>query len=151
MKKFVDAVIVLFLAFILVACGADKGEVQGDSCNAKDWGITLTVRDVSTTGLTLICTQSGGIAEGSLETGSAYWIEKYENGNWVELETQLEQATWDMMAHLIPSDSSVEWTIDWSYLYGELGEGRYRICKSIADFKGSGDSESQFYCAEFEI
>lgn len=154
MKKFLAMILALALMCSFAACGADNsasdGTTDGAEGWAKDWGITLSVREVSPTGLTLVCTQSGGIAEGSLETGSAYQIEKNENGNWVEVKPQGE-AVWDMMAHLIASNDSTEWTIDWSWLYGELSPGVYRISKTVVDFKESGASESQIYFAEFEI
>ena len=146
--------LVLTLVCAVTACGMKSNKANDETIGAEgwaeDWGITLSVRDVSTTGLTLICIQSGGIAEGSLETGSEYWLEKNENGNWMEVKTQSE-AVWDMMAYLIPSNTTTEWTVDWSWLYGELSTGTYRISKTIVDFKESGASESQMYSAEFEI
>ncbi|MBR3704976.1 MAG: hypothetical protein IKM11_05775 [Oscillospiraceae bacterium] len=150
MKKILILLLTLALAVFAAACGADDSQTHGAESWAKDWGITLSVREVSPTGLTLVCTQSGGIAEGSLETGSAYTIEKYENDHWVEVKPQGE-AIWDMMAYLIASEATTEWTIDWSWLYGELSPGTYRINKTVADFKESGASESQIYFAEFEI
>ena len=154
MKNFLTLILALALTVSLVACGAENNNAQDDTTGAeswaKDWGITLSVREVSPTGLTLVCTQSGGIAEGSLETGSAYTIEKNENGNWVEVKPQSEPV-WDMMAHLITRNDTIEWTIDWSWLYGELSPGTYRIGKTVVDFKESGASESQIFFAEFEI
>lgn len=149
MKKFLSAILALMLLFSFVACGADKGETQGEESWAKDWGITLSVKEVSPTGLTLICEQSGGLAEGGLETGSAYIIEKCEDNFWVNVQPQAD-AVWDMMSHLI-GNTTTEWEIDWSWLYGELSPGTYRIGKTVVDFKESGASESQIYFAEFEI
>ena len=150
MKKIFALILALAAMCVFAACGAEKDETHGAEGWAKDWGITLSAKEVSPTGLVLVCRQSGGIAEGSLETGSAYTIEKNEGGNWVEVKPQGE-AIWDMMAHLIASDSTTEWTIDWSWLYGELSAGTYRIGKTVVDLKDSGASESQIYFAEFEI
>ena len=151
MKKYLSILLALAMALTFAACAANtEGETHGEETWAKDWGITLTTEHVTASGLTLVCSQSGGIAEGQLETGSAYWIERSENGNWVEVPP-ITEPMWDMMAHLIPSGESIEWTLDWTWLYGELNAGTYRICKTITDFKESGASESQLYCAEFEI
>ena len=57
---------------------------------------------------------------------------------------------WDMMSHLI-GNTTTEWEIDWSWLYGELSQGTYRIGKTIMEFKESGASRSQNFFAEFEI
>lgn len=151
MKKFLSTVLVLALALTFTACVSNTAkDSHGDETWSKDWGITLTAEQVTASGMTLICSQSGGIAEGSLETGSEYWIETLENDTWVTVQP-LTEPVWDMMAHLIPSGESVRWEIDWTWLYGELNAGTYRICKIVTDFKESGASESQVYCAEFEI
>ena len=89
--------IVCLLTFAACAANSEEGS-HGEETWAKDWGITLTVQDVTSSGLTLICSQSGGIAEGRLETGSEYWIEKSENNSWVKVEP-LADPIWDMMAH----------------------------------------------------
>ena len=39
-----------------------------------DWGLSLSVKDVSATGLTLVVAQSGGEPTGTLETGEPYRI-----------------------------------------------------------------------------
>ena len=154
MRRIFSMILTLVLTISITACGAkndaSKSETVGAEGWAEDWGITLSVRDVTSTGLTLICSQNGGIAEGNLETGSEYRIEKNENGIWQEVKPQGE-AVWNMMAYLIPSNTDTEWTIDWSWLYGELSAGTYRISKTIIDFKESGGSRSQLYFAEFEI
>ena len=43
------------------------------------------------------------------------------------------------------------WRIKWSYLYGDLPGGRYRIGKRISDFRGTGDYDTRIYYVEFEI
>lgn len=150
MKKLFTLLLSFSCLFSLAACGVDNGATHGAEGWAKDWGITMTAEKVTSTGLTLIVTQDGGIAEGSLETGSEYRIQKLEDDNWVEVKPQGE-AVWDMMSHLIASNATTEFSVDWSWLYGELSPGSYRICKTVVDFKDSGASESQLYYAEFEI
>ena len=154
MKRFFLMILALTLFCSVTACSMKNDEAQNETTGtehwADDWGISLSVLDVSPIGLTLVCTQNGGIAEGNLETGSNYWVEKNENGTWIEVKKQGE-AVWDMMAHLIPSSTTTEWTIDWSWLYGALSSGTYRIGKTIVDFKESGASKSHTYFAEFEI
>lgn len=149
MKKLFALLFAFVLMVTTVACGADTGTSDGAEGWAEDWGVRLSVKNVSSSGLTLICEQSGGIAEGSLETGSAYTIEKYENNHWVEVQPQGD-AVWDMMSHLI-GNTTTEWKIDWTWLYGELSAGTYRIGKTVMEFKESGASRSQIFFAEFEI
>ena len=157
MKKFLSMILAFVLMFTLVACGADNGvdngtdngATDGAESWAEDWGVRLSVKNVTSSGLTLICEQSGGIAEGSLETGSAYVIEKFENNIWVEVQPQGD-AVWNMLSYLI-GNTTTEWEIDWTWLYGELSAGTYRIGKTVMEFKESGASRSQIFFAEFEI
>lgn len=151
MKKLIALLLSLSCLFSLAACGVDKGETFGAEGTSEDWGITLTAQNVTSTGMTLICTQSGGIAAGSLETGADYTLEVSTDGKiWSAVEP-LSEPVWDMMSRLIPREESVEWEINWEWLYGELGAGQYRICKTITLYGESGALKSQFYCAEFEI
>lgn len=119
-----------------------------------DWGITLTAENVTPTGLTIICTQSGGDSAGELQTGSYYIVQKLVEGQWEPVEyTEIdeEQVGWTSEAWLIPMDSSVEWEVDWQWLYGELPAGQYRIGKKIMDFVETGNYEKAMFFAEFTI
>ena len=119
-----------------------------------DWGITLTAKEVSAKGLTLICTQSGGEAQGELQTGSWYVVQRKENGIWKKAEyTEIdeEQVGWTGEAWCIPKESTVEWEVDWSWLYDELPAGEYRIGKEIVDFMETGKYDETVIYAEFTV
>lgn len=119
---------------------------------ADKWGVYLTAKDVTPEGLTLVCTQNGGNAEGELQTGSYYRIERYESkcDEWTEADCYAE-VSWTMEAWMIPSGQSMEWKVDWGFLYGKLEPGYYRIVKEIMDFTGTGNFEKSEYYATFEI
>ena len=119
----------------------------------SDYGLTLSTRDVTSTGLTLLFTQSGGHPEGDLETGYEYSLEQYKDGSWLPVDTAMpeEQIIWGDVAYVIPADGTLELETDWTVLYGELEEGRYRIRKTIMDFRGSGDYDTADISAEFMI
>ncbi len=115
-----------------------------------DWGLTLSVKNVTPSGMTLICTWSGGELAGELETGSRYTLQALENGNWVEVPF-LAEANWTMEAYVIQKDKDAEFEINWEWLYGKLPAGTYRICKEFMDFRGAGDYDEALFYAEFEI
>lgn len=121
--------------------------------NEAQWGITLSVKNVTSTGLTILCTQSGGEAMGELQTGSWYILERLTEAGWTEVEwaPQEYDVAWTAEAWIIPKDGSVEWEVDWEWLYGELSPGTYRIGKSVDDFRETGDYDTQNFYAEFEI
>lgn len=121
------------------------------------WGIRLRVADVMPTGLTLICEQSGGNPTGELQTGPMFWLERQVGGVWESVEQRHSEEDADAVyafediAYILQKGSSRVWRIKWSYLYGDLPGGRYRIGKRISDFRGTGDYDTRIYYVEFEI
>ena len=118
------------------------------------WGVSLTVENITPTGIIIKCTQSGGNPTGELQTGSWYilqeWTQEY---GWVEVDNlPLEyELAWTQEAWIIPMNDTCEWEVEWEWLYGSLSEGKYRIGKEITDFRETGDYDEAIYYAEFEI
>ncbi len=121
---------------------------------AEKWGVTLTATNITPTGLTLQCTQSGGRPTGDLQTGSWYVLETWtQQDGWqqVNYRPQEYEPMWTQEAWTIPINDTCEWKVNWEWLYGQLPEGKYRIGKEITDFRGTGDYDATIYYAEFEI
>ena len=116
-----------------------------------NWGIGLSVKDVTDFGLTLVCTQSGGTPTGELQMGSDYNLIVLKDGTWQEVPTIIEEYAWTAIAYIIPKRDTMEFDIDWEWLYGNLPAGTYRITKGITDFRGAGDYDKFTYWTEFEI
>ena len=115
------------------------------------WGITLTAKNVTPTGLTIVCTQSGGTDVAELNTGSAFVLEQFNEGRWQACESVIENYGFTAEAWMIPQGDSVEWDVDWEWLYGKLDSGDYRVGKEILNFRGTGDYDKAMYYAEFTI
>lgn len=130
--------------------GAVASEAPEETMEAN-LGITLSVENVTSTGLTLVCIQSGGEPTGSLQTGSEFKLEVLENGEWMAVPYLNDNIAWTAIAHLIPMEDSISWEINWERLYGELSEGTYRIKKNIMDFRGTGDYDEEDFYVEFTI
>ncbi|NLX75372.1 MAG: M56 family metallopeptidase [Synergistaceae bacterium] len=126
---------------------------QQDTIKDDTWGITLSTVDVTPKGLTIAYTQKDGAPTGDLQTGSHYWVEKYQTNKWVSLMhlPQEHDIAWTSEAWRIPTDDTVEWKVDWQWIYGKLSKGSYRIGKSITDFRKTGDYDEKVYYAVFEI
>ena len=101
-----------------------------------DWGLSLSAKNVTTSGLTLVCTQSGGDLSGELETGSDYKLIVLQNGTWNDVPVLLEEYGWNTIAYLIEKENSTEFELNWEWLYGKLSAGTYRLVKSFMDFAG---------------
>ena len=116
------------------------------------WGLTLTARDVTPTGLTLVVTQFGGEVRGELMTGLSFVVERLSDGTWTELPSVTgETAAWNDLAVLIPSNGAREMEVDWSWLYGELPPGQYRIGKKFTDLVEPGEYEERMMYARFTV
>lgn len=154
MKKII---ILCLLCLSVVGCRNQKKTVISNE-NEKpqlistddSWGIELYVEKASNTSLTLVCSQHGGEITGELQTGEKYWIEKWEDEKWVELQTP-EKPVWESTALSIKTEDLTSWNINWQDLYGELSQGQYRIGKEIDDLREAADYDEKTYYAEFTI
>ena len=117
------------------------------------WGVKLTAKNITPSGLTIVCTQQDGEPTGELQTGSYYGLEVLQDGEWiaVDLLPMGHELAWTMEAWAIPTNAETEWEVNWSRLYGELPVGTYRISKSVMDFRGTGDYDTRIYYAGFDI
>jgi len=84
-------------------------------------------------------------------TGAAYWLEKEENGSWERVPTISDEIVWFADTYTIETNVETEIPVDWSNLYGELGQGKYRIGKEVLGELEPGRSAWYTYYAEFEI
>ena len=155
MKKVIAIAMAVLVMLALVSCNERDlpliDTTEDPSVDTDPWGITLSIKDITNKGLTLVCSRRDGNATGELQTGSPYFLEVYDDGGWISVEAiDDENVTWTMIAISIP-EGRTEWQINWESIYGELAAGRYRIGKEITDFRGPGDFEKQMYYAEFEL
>ena len=115
-----------------------------------NWGLTLSVKDVTESGLTLVCTQSGGELTGELQTGSDYKLIVLKEA-WEDVPTIIEDYGWDTMAYMVFKDDVTEFEYNWEWLYGKLPAGTYRMVKGFTEYRESGDYDNFAYWTEFEI
>ena len=155
MKKLL---LIMTAIFMLCSCAAVEQETEQpqneNSSNiseenlADEWGITLSVTDVTPTGLTVVFKQSGGNPTGELMTGSYYRLENKDK----ELAYIVEgDVAWTAEAYMIQKDEEIKMQVNWEWLYGTLEPGTYRIFKEVTDFRGPGDFDEREYSAEFTV
>lgn len=126
-----------------------EGEMVADE-GFPNWGLALSVKDVTESGLTLVCTQSGGELTGELQTGSDYKLIVLKEA-WEDVPTIIEEYGWNMLAYMVAKDDVTEFEIDWKWLYGNLPAGTYRLVKDFTEFRETGDYDDFSYWVEFEI
>lgn len=129
----------------------NKDSATEEEADFPNWGLTLSVRDVTPTGLTLVCTQEGGNPTGELQCGGDYHLIVLEDGVWKDVPTVLGNFIWDSLAYPIPKGQDREFDISWEWLYGQLPAGTYRLAKEFMDFRETADFDTAKYWVEFEI
>lgn len=125
--------------------------MQNGGLGCPEWGLTLSAKDVTPSGLTLVCTQSGGEPSGDIMTGEDYYLTVWKKGHWRMVMPVIENYGWNSLAHWITKDTDTEFEIDWKWLYGELEPGTYRLVKEFMDFRKTADYDEAIYWVEFVI
>lgn len=84
--------------------------------------------------------------------GEFYALEQQIDGQWYEVPVKIEEnyAFNDIGYRVAPGESR-DWNVQWKWVYGTLTKGHYRIVKDILDFRGSGDYDTYYLSAEFDI
>lgn len=87
----------------------------------------------------------------NLQFGSAFTLQKKKDGAWENLPYAIENGAFTMEAYYLPKGDPRTLEIRWDWLYGELPPGEYRLVKTVADFRGTGDFDDYTLAAEFVI
>ncbi len=114
-------------------------------------GLSLTLEEISASGATLHYNQFDAEAPtGELQDGDAFVIEVKKDGRW-EMAPLVVEGDYGFheVAYPIPAGTVTERELDWTWLYGELAPGEYRIRKSVSDFRKTADYDQYELCAYF--
>ncbi len=117
------------------------------------WGISLSTKNVSRSGLTVTIRQFGGNFSGEIQTNDWFFLEGHSEAGWHPIEKVLtdETTAWNDTLHLIRQNEETDFDIDWQWLYGELPPGYYRLTKEIVKHCDLGDYETRQYSTYFLI
>lgn len=79
--------------------------------------------------------------------GNCYYLEKEENGIWVELVPK-KDLVFNSMGYFVGEDHILELEVNWEYVYGKLDSGKYRIVKGTSE---PAEGTEHYITAEFVI
>ena len=80
--------------------------------------------------------------------GLWYRIDQKTDGKWQEREYAVDgDVAWNMPAFYVDKNHELMMEEDWSWLYGELEKGEYRLVKSAF----LDDLKHKYFSVEFEI
>ena len=160
MKKWLIFALAVCL-LILAGCGQNKETNQRESLlkegtytpdkpdpnnTTYDWGVTMTVENVTPIGCILKVSQSGGSPTGELLCGNFYWIERQTDSDWSVLRVPANIA-WTDIGYVLNGRTQV-FELNWELLYGTLSAGTYRIGDDILDSRAPGDYDKQDHYTE---
>lgn len=114
---------------LLVVTGALLGALLLSAVLIALFGtVSLSVKEADATGAVLTL-QNITLAE--LTYGADYSLEQLVDGEWVEMEPQLENFAFAAVGYSLPSLFRKTIPVDWETVYGKLAEGDYRLVKQI--------------------
>ncbi len=113
-------------------------------------GVTMEVTELKGSTLTVTITNN---TDKEIEAGDDYRIEYFDETeqSWEDLDLIVDNAAFNAIAYTVQKDKPLKLEIDYSWFYGELAPGRYRVVKTIVDFRATGDYDNYTYRAEFTI
>ena len=113
-------------------------------------GVTMEAAYLEGSTITVTITNN---TDKEIEAGDDYRLEYFDETTqgWEELDIIIDNAAFNSIAYIVPKDKPLELEIDYSWFYGELAPGRYRVIKTIVDFRATGDYDQYTYRAEFTI
>lgn len=84
--------------------------------------------------------------------GASYYLQVYRKGSWYAIDNSPSE--WTAEGYVVPCDGSHYFTRDWSSIYGELPDGKYRFIWPFRyvdkDFRLISDEEFRL-SLEFDI
>jgi len=151
--KWIILGVCLLVAIVVLALVLRPKDIPVGDEEFPNWGLTLSVKDVTPSGLTLVCTQSGGEITGELITGESYYLMKVKNKKGKYLSNVRGGSDFDFnaVAYMIPLNTDTEFNVDWKQMYGELKPGTYRLVKEFTEYRENGNHNDADYWVEFVI
>lgn len=113
-------------------------------------GVTINVEENTKHTITM---KINNTTDSRLQYGDDYCIEKYEEDidTWTGLSYLNSDIGFHDIAYPVEKGKNSTWSADWMNLYGELGEGKYRIVKEVQVWEESGEVSFHTLTTEFEI
>lgn len=136
-------------------------EQTGYPIDYEDWGLTFEISQMSGTGLTIACTQSGSQQLGTLEV-QTQWLERKSPDTlaWENVEEAQTGTPWAPPANgLLTMGGTSSLFFDFAAPFGSLPAGDYMLTVEIADHYDEAEvhpltrnyRDIQWYCIEFTI
>lgn len=126
---------------------SENGEIL--PLEVPDLGITLSVSNISSTGLQITSSVETSKTIGTISAGSQYYLEMQTESGW-SVVPMLYEHEWQWDNQNVDG-VQYSWSIDWTNIYGELTPGSYRIQKPFTITFNDGVVKTYFISKEFVV
>ena len=139
--------------YIVVEIDKDVTDIERNCItpeyNYTDISLSLKPNTLTSKGATFIIKNN---SNEDYTYGAEYKIQVKRDGQWQDIELD-QPLVWNSMAYSLNSRGQREINIDYTYGYGELSKGEYRLVKKVFKEKDIPIDETkyQYIYAEFEI
>ncbi|MBN1549920.1 hypothetical protein JW979_00565 [bacterium] len=164
MKKIATAIILFLLAIVFTISGCQASFIEAeayDPINTEQPSQLDHINNLEGVSLTALAVRADAnqikvvflnTSEKNCIYGSNFSIEQETNGTWYQVPYSVDgPVSWNTIGYSLEPGASNQVDIDWSWPYGKLPTGHYRLIKSILDFRGTGDHDTYILAAEFSI
>lgn len=118
---------------------------------SDDSDITIDIKSISNTSADIVINDNSGIK--NIYT-TEFKIQKKIDNIWTDLKIIDTNSEPDLVAYYINENSEIEMKQDWTYMYGKLESGNYRIVKVteyVMDNNASIKKDRRYIYKEFTI
>ena len=137
--------------YIVVEIDKDVTDIERNCItpeyNYTDVSLSLKPNTLTSKGATFIIKNN---SNEDYTYGAEYKIQVKRDGQWQDIELD-QPLVWNSMAYSLISRGQREINVDFTYGYGELSKGQYRLVKDDLRKSVSHDSSAYSVYAEFEI
>ena len=150
MKKRILKVMVIVLATVLLLEGISVVVSSVFASRDKEWGLKLSVSDVSAKGLSLTMERNHSEREENLTVGDDFGIQRKTFLGWRDLKTSDGNGiVFHAIGYPMNDGDSKTWNLQLNRVYGRLWPGVYRINKSATT--DGQTSETTVYATFFVL
>ena len=132
MKRIIAIVIALICVAVLFAACSNESSDQVDKGSkflpTEIENVSIRISDVSESGATVTIKDTN---KEPFLYGEWYSVEKYDGGQWTEIEPIIENYAFTMIGYIPDENDEVKFEINWEWFYGKLPAGSYRLIKSV--------------------
>lgn len=125
---------------------------QTETIYDPEAGVTVTLRDISNIGASIVIRREDEDAGTEVTYGDAYILQRRIEGEWQDAETIIDDYGFTMIGHTVGCGEEVSNFYKWDWLYGVLEPGEYRMVYDVfRKTEGAGSAQKYREYIRFQL